>query len=228
MYIADFTEHQKVPINTQALYYSALKISKQNQTASYIKKVVNGEIKEYLSLYDKKLGYYLPWTWKNHDGDREHEEWFDSLGNLLAIITGLATPKIANGILKHIQAKKINKPFACKTIWPPIKKGDPEWHSYFSKCDARQPLHYSNAGIWPFIGGFYVAALIKMKKYKQAQQELDNLAKANLQKLDGHGFNEWLDGKTGKPKGESYQAWSAGTYLYAYECLKVKKVLHFK
>ena len=214
-------------INTQALYFAVLKIFNNQHSASYLQKVVNGQTKKYLSLFDKKLGYYLPWTWKNHDGDREHEEWFDSLGNLLAILSGLATPKIATSILEHIHRKKINQPFACKTIWPPIQKGDKEWHSYFSKCDARQPYHYSNAGIWPFIGGFYVAALIKMKKYNQAQQELDNLAKANMQKLNGHEFNEWLDGRSGKPKGEPYQAWSAGTYIYAYECLKAKRVLYF-
>ena len=54
-----------------------------------------------------------------------------------------------------------------------------------------------------------------------------------LQKLktrgfkEGYEFNEWLHGKTGKPQGEPYQAWSAGAYIYAYECVKQKKVLFF-
>ena len=92
-----------------------------------------------------------------------------------------------------------------------------------------------------------------MKEYRKAGIELENLAKANLQviKQPGHpqymlelsqarhlpkdelikirqkGFNEWLHGKTGKPMGEPYQAWSAGTYLYAYECVKQKKLIYF-
>jgi len=214
-------------INTQSLYYACLKLFGKDEQALNLKKIINGEKEKYISLYDKKLGYYYPWGWKNHDTDREHEEWFDSLGNLLAVITGLATPKISASIMKYIERVKVNKPYPCKTIWPSIKPGDKEWKSYFSQCDAREPDHYLNAGIWPYIGGFYIVALVKMKQFKKAESELQKLAKANLKQLDGHEFNEWLDGKTGEPKGEPYQAWSAGTYLYAYECVRQKKVFHF-
>ncbi|MBU3942683.1 hypothetical protein KKA24_01720, partial [Patescibacteria group bacterium] len=131
-------------INTQALYYATLKMFGQNKLAEHLKKIVNGEIEKYLSLYDKKLGHYLPWVWKNHDGDREQEEWFDTFGNLLAIVSGLATPKIAKSILKHIKDKEINKPYPCKTIYPIIKSKDKEWHSYFSKCLAKDPYQYLN------------------------------------------------------------------------------------
>ncbi len=221
-------------INTQALYFGVLKLVGKNKEAKHLKRVVNGDVEKYLALYNKKLGYYLPWNWKNHDGDREQEEWFDSLGNLLAIITGLAKQTIAKNILNYINKEKINMPFAVKAIWPPIKKGDKEWHSYFDKCEAKTPLHYLNGGIWPFIGGFYIAALIKMKQYKKAEQELTKLAKANLQriKIRNHkkfyGFNEWHHGKSGKPMGEPYQGWTAGMYIYAYECVKQKKVLYFE
>lgn len=221
-------------INTQALYYGALKMVGDDKSAEHLKKVVNGKVEKYLALYDKKLGYYLPWNWKNHDGDREQEEWFDSLGNILAVLTGLATETIANNILRHIERDDINMPYGCKAIWPPIHKGDKEWHSYFSKCDARTPYHYLNGGVWPFIGGFYVAALVKMKKYTKAKEELKDLAEGNMQamrvrKLKGeYEFNEWLDGKSGKPKGEAYQGWSAGTYIYAYECVKQKRAIYFE
>jgi glycogen debranching enzyme len=220
-------------IHCNALFYAVLKFMGENDLAETVKKTINGEIRAYSSLYDKKLGYYYPWGWKNHDNIREHEEWFDAAGNLLAVITGLATPKIAKSILNYIEKNKVNKPYPCKAIWPPIKKGDPEWHDYFELCDARAPLHYLNAGIWPFIGGLYVAALVKMKKYKKAEKELERLAEGVMQKLKirdlakPYEFNEWLHGKTGKPKGESYQAWSAGTYLYAYECVRRKKLIYF-
>ncbi len=215
-------------INTQALHYGVLKMFGNGKLAEHIKQVVNGEIQQYLSLYDRKLGYYLPWAWKNHDGDREQEEWFDALGNLLAIVTGLATPQIAKSILACIDQKKINKPYPCKAIYPALEPGDKEWHSYFEKCLARTPHQYSNAGIWPFIGGFYVAALIKTKQFSKAQREMELLAKANQQGKEMEWeFNEWLDGQTGKAKGSPYQAWSAGTYLFAFECLKQKRVPFF-
>ena len=220
-------------MHTQALYYGLLNIVGNHKLADYIKSIINGKTQKYLSMYSPKLGYYLPWDWKNHDGDREQEEWFDSCANILAIITGLATDNIAKKILGYIDKEKVNRPYPCKAIWPPMREGDVGWHSYFSKCDAREPFSYLNAGIWPFIGGLYIVALIKMKQYKKAEKELELLAKANLQKLqprkekNSYEFNEWLYGIDGSPKGEPYQAWSAGTYIYAYECLKKKKVLFF-
>ncbi|MCX6795969.1 MAG: hypothetical protein NTW06_00540 [Candidatus Falkowbacteria bacterium] len=220
-------------IHGQALFFAVLKLMGENDKATNLKKIINGESHAYASLYQKKLGYYYPWAWKNHEHIREHEEWFDTAGNLLAIITGLATPIIAKSILRYVEKNKINRPYPCKAIWPPIKKTDKAWHNYFELCDAREPYHYLNGGIWPFIGGLYVVALVKMKKYKEAQNELEKLAKANLKKLivrnmkADYEFNEWLDGRTGLPAGEPYQAWSAGTYLYAYECVKRKKVIYF-
>jgi len=220
-------------IHCNALFYAALKFLGENELAKTLQKTINGEIRAYSSLYSKLLGHYYPWGWKNHDNIREHEEWFDTAGNLLAIITGLATPAIAKSILGYIEKNQVNKPYPCKAIWPPIKPEDKEWHDYFALCDAREPLSYLNAGVWPFIGGFYVAALVKTKEFKKAERALESLAEGVLRKskiraLDKeYEFNEWLHGATGKPSGEPYQAWSAGTYLYAYECVRRKKVLYF-
>ena len=218
-------------LNAQALYYAVLQLYGKTELAGRIRGVVNGEIEQYLSLYDKKLGYYLPWIWKNHDGDREQEEWFDTLGNLLSIVTGLATSEIAQSILRHVEEKQINKPYPCRAIDPPLKPGGKEWHSYFEKCDAKTPYHYSNAGVWPFIGGFYVAALVRAGQHKKASQELELLAEANRKRKDKGewGFQEWLHGKTGEAIGNSepYQAWSAGMYLFAAECVSHQSVPYF-
>ena len=220
-------------LNNLALYYGALKLMGEGARAEQMKKIINGETQTYLSLFDKKLGYYLPWVWKGHDSIREQEEYFDSAANLTAIITGLATPAIAKSILKYIEKEKINRPYPCKVIWPPIKQGDKEWHDYFANCDAREPYHYLNGGIWPFIGGLYVAALVKAGEFKKAETELELLSEAVLKKFkirdlkEAYEFNEWLDGQTGEPQGEPYQAWSAGMFVYAYECVKRKRVLYF-
>lgn len=220
-------------LHTQALYYGLLTLVGDHELAKYIKRIINGETQKYLSLYDKKLGFYLPWIWKDHGGDREQEEWFDSAANLLAIVTGLATPAIAKNILNYIDKNKVNRPYPCKNIWPPIEPGSPAWKKYFENCDARTPLHYINGGVWPWIGGLYIAALVKTKQYKKAESELKIFAKgvmqgAKLRDMDKpYDFNEWLDGKTGEAKGEPNQAWTAGMYLYGYECVKQKKVLYF-
>ena len=59
-----------------------------------------------------------------------------------------------------------------------------------------------NAGIWPFIGSFYITALVKTKQYNKAEKEFELLTKAvQSGKSMEWEFNEWLDGRTGKPKG---------------------------
>ena len=68
-----------------------------------------------------------------------------------------------------------------------------------------------------------------MKKFKEAEMQLQKLAEANIQ--NNGNFAEWLDGKTGKigksqsGEKESYQGWNAGMYIVAYESVKAKKCL---
>ncbi len=218
-------------LNTQALYYAALKLAGKKKDADKIKMLVNktdktGRID--LAFFDKQLGYYLPWIWKDHNGDREHEEWFDSLGNLLTLVFGATDNQRANSVLKYIEKENVADPYPIRTIDPPIYPRDLEWKSYFSKCISH-PYTYLNGGVWPFIGGFYIAALVKLKRYNEAMKELRKLAVACKEgKEEEWEFNEWLHGETGRPMGGSYQAWSAGMYIYAYECVKRKELPLFE
>jgi glycogen debranching enzyme len=83
------------------------------------------------------------------------------------------------------------------------------------------PYQYHNGGIWPFIGGFHIAALVKVGWMHEAENLLGDLAGANrLGVRDEWEFNEWLHGETGHPMGYPYQAWSAGMYVYAYHAVK--------
>ncbi|MEI7498191.1 MAG: amylo-alpha-1,6-glucosidase [Candidatus Falkowbacteria bacterium] len=220
-------------LHTQAMHYAVLRLVGDESRAEHLKNVVNGKIEKYLALYDSTLGYYHPWAWKDHGGDKEQEDYFDAAANFLAIISGLATPEITKSILDYVDREAVNRPYPCKAIWPPIKPGDAAWKPYFSRCDAREPFHYLNGGIWPWTGGLYVAALVKAKQFSKAEAELEYLAQAIMQSmkirdLDGaYECNEWLDGITGEAKGEPYQAWTAGMYIYAHECVKQKKVLYF-
>lgn len=213
-------------INTQALYYRALKLAGKNKMAQRVKHMVN-ENEDY-KLWDENLGYYIPWRWKNHNKYKEKGEWFDSLGNFLAILFGLADERQSNKILSYIKKHKINEPYPIKVTYPAIDPGSKDWHDYFLDCEAGHPWHYSNAGIWTFVGGFYVLALIKMKKFREAEKELRKLAEANM--LNDGNFAEWLNGLTGEVGRseagvESFQGWNAGMYIVAYESLKKKKVL---
>lgn len=204
-------------ISTQALYYKVLNLIGDDEEARKLKMLVNH--KSGYRLWNGN--FYYAYRWKNHRKYKEIGEWFDSFGNLLAIIFGLTDKKQAKKIISHIKKNKINKPYPTKAIFPPINKRSKYWKEYYLDCDAGKPYHYLNAGIWPFIGGFYVLALIKLKKFREAESELKKLAESNLK---GNAFPEWVNPLTKETHGK-LQAWSAGMYIAAYESLKRKKVL---
>ncbi len=147
-------------INSEALYYRVLTLEGKKKEAEKLKKIVNENKDD--GLWNGE--YYIAYRWKNHGQYKEEGEWFDSLGNVLAIVFDLADKKRANRILDYIEKNKINKPYALKTIYPPIDRKSKYWQDYYLDCDAGTPNHYSNGGIWGFIGGFYVLALVKMER----------------------------------------------------------------
>ena len=55
-------------------------------------------------------------------------------------------------------------------FFPFIKPEDPDWHVRYSIYN--NPGEYHNGGIWPFICGFYVAALVAAKRYQLAEEKL--------------------------------------------------------
>jgi hypothetical protein len=156
--------------------------------------------------------YYLPYL-----GFRAVGEWFDSLGNLLAILSGVANQSRTATILDFIEQHGMAaSPIASLT--PVIEPGDPDWRDYYGMLNV--PYHYHNGGVWPFIGGFYVAALVKAGRHEAAARVLDRLTALNR----AGEFNEWHHGKTFAPMGVTCQAWSAGMYLFACECVRRSNV----
>ena len=151
--------------------------------------------------------YYLSYL-----GFRAAGEWFDSLGNLLAILSGVADGAKAAAIFDLIDRLGIAEA-PMSSLAPAIEPGHPDWRDYYGMLNV--PYHYHNGGIWPFIGGFYVAALVKAGRIKEAQAALNRLEALNR----AGQFNEWHHGKTREPLGVTCQAWSAGMYLFARECV---------
>jgi GH15 family glucan-1,4-alpha-glucosidase len=155
--------------------------------------------------------YYLPYL-----GFRAAGEWFDSLGNLLAILSGIADTRRGDIILDFIERHSLHK-WPVRSLTPVVRPGDPDWRDYYGTLNV--PHHYHNGGVWPFIGGFYVAALVKAGRHAAAEKALENLAVLN----DQGGFNEWHHGQTGAPMGVKDQAWSAAMYVFAYECVRLRQ-----
>jgi glycogen debranching enzyme len=72
---------------------------------------------------------------------------------------------------------------------------------------------YHNGGIWPMVGGFWIAALVKAGRARQAADELTKLARVCA--LRDWAFTEWLQGKTLAPRGMPGQSWNAAAFLMA-------------
>lgn len=159
--------------------------------------------------------FYLP-----HMGFRDYADRFDTLGNLLAILFGVASPDQANRILDYIHQCGLNEPHPVACLYPVVQPGEAEWRDYFRVRNLNQPHHYHNGGAWGFIGGFYVAALVQAGRMDEAEGQLDRLAQMNkLGVRREWEFNEWFHGLSGRPMGFAGQSWSAAMYLYAYDAV---------
>lgn len=158
------------------------------------------------------LPYYTMW---------QCGRWFDSLGNLLAIVTGVASRSRAHAILRFMAQRKLARPFPTKAIFPPLHPGENDWREYYRKHRLNLPHRYHNGGIWPMIGGWHVLALAKTGERRAASRLFLRLAAAN----HATDFNEWLHGKTGKASGMKEQAWSAAMFLLADHVLRTNRAV---
>jgi hypothetical protein len=155
--------------------------------------------------------FYLPWV-----AFREYGDWCDSLGNCLAVLTGVADGHRREHILRYMYQVGIAEPYPTKAIHPPIYPGERDWREYYRSRNLNLPHQYHNGGTWPMVGGFHIAALVKHGWQTEAERLLVSLARANKQGVDQDWeFNEWLHGESGHPMGFGQQAWSAAMYLYA-------------
>ncbi|RMF05200.1 MAG: glycogen debranching protein, partial [Chloroflexi bacterium] len=164
--------------------------------------------------------YYLPWV-----AFREYGDWCDSLGNALAILTGVADGHRRAHILRYMYQVGIAEPYPTKAINPPIYPGEADWREYYRSRNLNLPHQYHNGGIWPMVGGFHVAALVRHGWQAEAERLLVSLARANRQGVDQKWeFNEWLHGDSGHPMGFGQQAWSAAMYLYAEHAVQTGRL----
>ena len=175
--------------------------------------------------------YYAFWSYKIFSSER-----FDLLGNSLAILTGIAPPTRANAIIAWVEAEcdemrrrgdlALDLP---PNFFPFVNPEDPEWSIRYEQHN--HPGRYHNGGVWPFICGFYVAALVAAGRYQLARKKLDvltQLVRPARQQDVPFGFNEWLQAQDGKPCGQDWQTWSAAMFLYAAVCVETERTPFFE
>ncbi len=142
----------------------------------------------------------------------------DVFGNLLALFCGLASGSTARRVLRALERARVDVPYPVRAVVAPILPRDSLWRSYMLRHRQNLPWQYHNGGVWPFIGGFWVAALARHGRRREAREALERLARANA--LGRWAFNEWLDGRTAALRGMRGQSWNAATYLMAYDAVR--------
>lgn len=175
--------------------------------------------------------WYAFWTYKIHSNER-----FDLLGNSIAILSGIASASRAEEMIAWLENEcvtmRMNNELNVDlppNFFPFIMPADPDWQTRYDLFN--MPGNYHNGGIWPFVCGFYVAALVAANQPILAEQkliELTRLVKLTRAEKVTFGFNEWIKAQDGKPMGQDWQTWSAAMYLYAAKCVEEKRTPFFE
>jgi glycogen debranching enzyme len=137
----------------------------------------------------------------------------DVFGNVLAVLLGLADARACRRTLDALTKSRVHDPYPVRAVTRPIKQESILWRPYMARHRQNLVWQYHNGGIWPMVGGFWVAALVASGRKRQAGEELVKLARACAVK--NWAFTEWLQGKTLAPRGMPGQSWNAAAFLMA-------------
>jgi hypothetical protein len=223
-------------VNT--ILYSYLRLFGEHERADHLERemdrfTIQGEVQhrhvhEGLALPRKP--YFAAWSYKVFSDER-----FDLLGNSLAILSGLASPSRAKAMVTWIERESealrnqgllvLDLP---PNYFPYIQPDDPDWRRRYLGFNL--PGEYHNGGVWPFVCGFYVAAIVAAGRFRLAERKLMALTELVRPAREADvefGFNEWFKAQDGTPRGVDWQSWSAAMYLYAANSVEGRRTPFF-
>jgi glycogen debranching enzyme len=137
----------------------------------------------------------------------------DVFGNVLAVLLGLADARATRRTLDALTKAQVGDPYPVRVVTHPIRHRSSLWRPYMARHRQNQVWQYHNGGIWPMVGGFWVAALAASGRTGPAQRGLVGLARACA--VGDWAFTEWLHGRTLAPRGMPGQSWNAAAFLLA-------------
>jgi glycogen debranching enzyme len=160
----------------------------------------------------------------------DHDEHCDTLANLISICTRVADAHQSAAILDFLDDLDLARPYPTRVWDRPVTPDEPS-SMYYAGVDRHlhprwrnPPYAYHNGAVWPFVGGFHVAALALAGRSDEAAGLLVELAEAN--RVGQWGFHEWLDGESGEPSGAPQQTWNAGMYVLAWHAVRSAGSVH--
>lgn len=211
-----------------ALFYSALMLFGRGEQAEVLREKINratgqsdpvGQADESLAILSESDSTLL-------GKSREPGERFDLLGNSIAILAGALSLKKSIDIIHWLEltCEEMRDLGQLTTrcppnLVPPHNSND----SVFRVTTQNHPREYQGGEVWPFVSGFYIAALVCAGQMELAEEQLLALTDLCAKKKDDDlefGFNEWIRASDGRACGEDWQNWSASMYLYAAACVE--------
>jgi hypothetical protein len=145
----------------------------------------------------------------------------DVFGNLLALLCGLAETRASRRTLDALQRARVSRLYPVRAVTHPIRRRSALWRPYMARHRQNEVWQYHNGGIWPMVGGFWVAALAAAGRLPQARLELASLARACA--VRNWAFTEWLHGTQATPRGMPGQSWNAAAFLMAERAVAEKR-----
>jgi glycogen debranching enzyme len=227
---ADIMPRSGFVLYSNALWYYVKRLyglPGQDETHSHFNALFypfSGEIAEYRRL--RLLNHFVRRRARNNDlylsfvNFSFWGEEGDVLGNLLAVLLGLADDARAGAIVHRLERAQIEQPASVRTILAPIERYSPLWRDYMGRHQQNLVYQYHNGGCWPMVGAFWVMTLAALGMTHRSRSALENLARVNA--VNNWQFNEWFHGLTGEPMGMPGQSWNAASFLLAAGSLEGK------
>lgn len=175
--------------------------------------------------------YSTFWSCKQQQGLQ-----FDLLGNSIAILSGATSNERAVATLLWLEETCKKTPDIGElavdsppNLIPAIQAGEADWRERDETFNRSGEYH--NGGIWPFVCGFHVAALVAAGQLALAEQKLLDLTELCRRSRNSElefGFNEWLRASDGLACGQDWQFGTASMYLYAAACVETGRTPLFE
>jgi len=149
---------------------------------------------------------------------------FFTQGNLLAIITALASDDQSHAILDLVEQRwsDLVGEMPMKLCFPAVQGQD--WRS-ITGCDPKNiPWSYHNGGSWPMLLWLLTAAALKMGRPELAYRAMETAQK----RLHRDQWPEYYDGRQGRLVGREarqFQSWTMAGFLAAAALLKTPQHL---
>ncbi len=144
---------------------------------------------------------------------------FFALGNLLAILFGLATDDEAQAIMRlyHHHWGELGGEMPLKIVYPAVTGA--EWEFMTGSDPKNSAWSYHNGGNWPVLLWPFIGAARYTGRLDLAERAMFGLGK----RLMADQWPEYYDGRLGSLVGRranSNQVWSATAYLLAHELME--------